>query len=255
MRIDGWTFVLQTANVLVLIWLLQRFLYRPITSLISARRVAAEKLLSDAASVREAAEAEAAVMKHRLEGIAAEGEQIRADARTAAEAEQARIMQQAADTAKQTLDTATAAAEQERLAMERTLRPRICELALAIARRLLQRLPSGAITNVMLEQVAAAVEQLPDEQRRNLISAEGTILVTTAVALGAAAQIKCQELLAGLLGSKPAAVFLVDPSLIAGVELRTPEMLVRNSWSADLARIAEELERTDPDVAGSRQLA
>ena len=36
--------------------------------------------------------------------------------------------------------------------------------------------------------------------------------------------------------------FRVDPALIAGVELRSPNTIVRNSWRADLDRIRKELD-------------
>ena len=49
MRIDWSTLALQTVNVLVLVWLLARFLFRPVMAIIAERRIAAEKLLADAA--------------------------------------------------------------------------------------------------------------------------------------------------------------------------------------------------------------
>ena len=41
MRIDWWTLALQTVNVLILIWILSRFLFRPIMAIIEERRAAA----------------------------------------------------------------------------------------------------------------------------------------------------------------------------------------------------------------------
>ena len=41
MQIDWWTLGLQTVNALVLIWLLSRFLFRPIASILAEREVAA----------------------------------------------------------------------------------------------------------------------------------------------------------------------------------------------------------------------
>ena len=52
MRIDWTTLALQTVNVLVLVWLLARFLFRPVSTIIAERRAAAEKLLADAAAQR-----------------------------------------------------------------------------------------------------------------------------------------------------------------------------------------------------------
>ena len=51
MRIDWWTLALQTVNVLVLVWLLGRFLFRPVMDIVAKRR-GGGKLLADAAAAR-----------------------------------------------------------------------------------------------------------------------------------------------------------------------------------------------------------
>src|SRR3974390_2877415 len=43
MRIDLWTLGLQTVNVLILVWILSRFLFRPVMKVIDDRRAAAAK--------------------------------------------------------------------------------------------------------------------------------------------------------------------------------------------------------------------
>ena len=43
--------------------------------------------------------------------------------------------------------------------------------------------------------------------------------------------------------------FVVDPSLIAGVELRGSHGTLRNNWRADLDHIAQELSRDDEQRA------
>src|SRR6516162_2859657 len=58
MQIDWWTLGLQAVNALVLIWLLARFLYRPVVDAIAARQQAAGKLLADAQAAKAAAESE-----------------------------------------------------------------------------------------------------------------------------------------------------------------------------------------------------
>ena len=57
MHIDLWTLGLQAINVLVLVWLLARFLFRPLTAIIAQRRQATETLLADATAARAQAQA------------------------------------------------------------------------------------------------------------------------------------------------------------------------------------------------------
>ena len=67
MRIDWWTLALQTFNVLVLVLILGRFLFRPVAAIIEERRTAAVKLLADA----EAAKHEANAARDAANGEAA----------------------------------------------------------------------------------------------------------------------------------------------------------------------------------------
>ena len=55
MRIDWWTLSLQTVNVLILIWILSRFLFRPVVAMIDERRAATAKVLSDAEAAKKQA--------------------------------------------------------------------------------------------------------------------------------------------------------------------------------------------------------
>ena len=56
MEIDWWTLAIQTVNFLVVVWLLSRFLYRPVRRMIEAREADDRKAAEDAAA--KAAEAE-----------------------------------------------------------------------------------------------------------------------------------------------------------------------------------------------------
>ena len=60
------TFVLELINFLVLIWILNRLLYRPLMNVIAQRKAAIQKTLSDAEAVRGKAQALQAQYEHRL---------------------------------------------------------------------------------------------------------------------------------------------------------------------------------------------
>jgi len=95
MRFDWATLALQTVNVLVLLWLLRRFLFRPVADIIAKRKDAAERLLADAAAARDQAKAEAEQAAQRERELAAQGDHILAAARAAAEAERMQYLERA----------------------------------------------------------------------------------------------------------------------------------------------------------------
>jgi F0F1-type ATP synthase membrane subunit b/b' len=55
MHIDWWTLGLQTINALVLVWLLARFLFKPVANMVAERQRSAAALMSDAAAAKDAA--------------------------------------------------------------------------------------------------------------------------------------------------------------------------------------------------------
>ena len=63
MEFDWTTFTLEIINFLILVWILKRFLYRPILGVIAQRRVGVEKMMADAKRIG----AEAGELKQRCE--------------------------------------------------------------------------------------------------------------------------------------------------------------------------------------------
>ena len=92
MQIDWWTIALQGINVLILMWLLGRFFFRPVVRIVEDRRNAASALL------QEAERAKAAALKERVEAeegaakLRSSRDEILKAAAAAAEAEKASIM-------------------------------------------------------------------------------------------------------------------------------------------------------------------
>jgi len=255
MHIDLWTLGLQAINAIVLIWLLARFLFRPITAIVAARRQAAEALLAEAAAARKQAQAEAAELTRQRQGVGAEADRVLDAARTAAEAERGRLREQGAREAAQARTDAELAIARERDAMQRGLDARAGQLAVTIARRLLEPLPADTITMAMLRSLVAKITVMSDAERKRLASPDGETEIVAAAPLDEAEQAACRTMLAKALGGPTELRFSVDPALIAGIELRLPHALIRNSWQADLERIERELCPDDNHDARSRRVA
>ena len=68
MQLDWTTFLLQVINFLVLVWLLKRFLYRPVMEVIARRQAGIDKTVEDARAV----EARATALRSDYEAKLAE---------------------------------------------------------------------------------------------------------------------------------------------------------------------------------------
>ena len=244
MRIDWWTLALQTVNVLILIWVLSRFLFRPIVGVIEERRAAAAKLLTDAKTekseaiaVRKAAEAEAASIASGRDEIlrqaAADAEAQRTAALASARAE-VEHLRAAADVDLRSARAAAAAADSARAA----------ELAVDIAGKLVARLPDSARVDGFIDGLAEALASLPASSRDGIGGTGGSRLTAPRELTAQEAQ-SCRAAFAKALGRPLDFAFAIDPDLIAGLELETSHAVVRNSLRSDLSRIVEELTRHD----------
>ena len=87
MSIDWITVGAQILNFLVLVWLLKRFLYRPILDGIDAREAEIAARMGEAAEVRQAAEATEAKYKAEVAALRASRSDMLAEVRVAAEQE------------------------------------------------------------------------------------------------------------------------------------------------------------------------
>jgi len=79
MQLDWSTLALEILNFLVLVWLLQRFLYRPILKVVTARQVAIEATTQCAHETQEKAAALQAQYESRLQTWEQERAKARAD--------------------------------------------------------------------------------------------------------------------------------------------------------------------------------
>jgi F-type H+-transporting ATPase subunit b len=246
MRIDLWTLALQTVNVLVLVWLLARFLFRPVATVIAARREAADKLLREAQAQGQKTANEAASLAHERDGLAADAQRMLAEAHAAAQAERTTLLQNATETAARLQAGAQQAIARDRQSMREALEREAADLALTISTRLLQRVPPRALNRAFVDTLAETLSTHP--ARSALATAE--LEFRSAVPLDDTARADTRAILTRALGAPPRINFRTDPTLLAGIELAAPSMLIRNSWRADLDRITQSLhEAADHDVA------
>lgn len=233
MSIDWWTLALQAVNVLILVWLLSRFLFRPIQGILTARQAAADKLLADAQAQKDAAARTADALQARNAGFEAEAERRRAAMQEAVEGERSRLLDQAKAQAEARARQEDAAVAAQRVRMAAALEEKAADLAGQMALRLLERLPPQATTDALFAELAERVKALPEEERVAL-AGDAPLVVATPAPLSDAAQRGYVAALADLLPGMARPDFVVDPALIAGFELRGPHRVVRNSWRADL---------------------
>jgi len=245
MTIDWWTLGLQTVNVIILVWLLGRFFWRPVAAIIDQRRTAAQQVLAAAQAKDTEATAALAEIGQTRAGFAQERETILGAAREAAEHEHAARLSQAEAETAALQAAAVTQLDREKSAAEQAWTDRAGRLAVEIATRLLGRLDSTALHAAFLDGLLREIHALPADARHAVAPAGAALDAVSAAPLGPAEQARCGTAVAEALQTQPQITFKVDPTLIAGLELRGPHVVVSNSLHADLDRILLELTHDD----------
>lgn len=245
MKIDFWTLLLQAVNALILIWLLSRVLYRPVAQMIAQRRDAAGRMLAEAESARADARKEAQAAADEKAALLAGHEAALKAAE--ADAGQARVRLLAA--ARSEADAMHRQAEadaQKRCAEEaKANEQRAAALAVDIAGRLLDRLPPAVRVMGFLDGLVDALRALPAIQRKALADPAAGLRLAAARALSADELSGCTQAIQAALGCRSAISPEVEPGLIAGLELRSNDLLVGNHLRADLDQLRRELSDAD----------
>jgi F-type H+-transporting ATPase subunit b len=238
------TFLLEILNFLVLVWILKRFLYKPVLAVIARRRADIEKQLADARTLHADAEALEARYQARLGAWEQEREQARERLAGDIEAERARRLDALA--AELAREREKAAAAQARREADAQLKAETTALAQAasFAARLLDQVAGPELEDRLLERVLEDLSQLPAQRVAALRNGSGgqaaaTAVVTSAYPLADARRRQLEQALATLTGVNAPVQFERDPGLLAGVRIAVGAWVLSGNLRDELSSLAE----------------
>ena len=287
MTIDWWGIGLQALNVLILIWLLSRVLWKPVSQAIEQRRATAQATLDAADDARTEADRRLASLNAAHANIAAERSALLKESSLKAEAQGRETLAQARQQAEALLSSAHDAITRESDLTRQQDTQHALSLAVAIATRLLAPLDNAAVHAAFRERLhqkittltrherdaltgalqhAPAAKQPPAHSARGAEAAmtreiagtapSGNVLsIITAAQLSATQQAELKDLLTRELDPLPGLRFEVEPALLGGVELRSAHFALNNSWQSDLSVLAKAFEAmpTPPSASSPRE--
>ncbi len=244
MQLSWTTFVLETVNFLILLWILKRFLYKPVLKSIARRKAAIDGSLAQAASKDAAAESLQSQYQNRL----AEWEKEKADLRAALIAEMRdqkdRLMQDLRKSLDQEREKQRVLSERRMNELEEHAVRQGTAKAVQFAIRLFERMAGPELESRL---VGIAIEDLPalTEERRNAIrdacasDAGSPIRIASAYLLEDACRNRLIQALRKATQVEVVPSFVVDPSLLAGLRMSAGPWIVRANLRDELQYFSE----------------
>lgn len=223
MELSWSTFVLEILNFLVLVWILKRFLYKPVLEVIARRRAGIEKTRTDAETLR----ADAEKLREQYEGRLADWNRERQQARDALtrelEAERAsKIVALRNELTQEREKSRVAAASRQADALRKVEETALVQAA-KFATRLLEAAAGAETQARLVELVITGLSQLPDERIAALRNSYGqtpdVIKVVSAFPLAGDQRQRLEETLVAVTALNIPLQFEQDSDLLAGVRI------------------------------------
>jgi F-type H+-transporting ATPase subunit b len=245
MLIDWFTVGAQALNFIVLVWLLKRFLYKPILHAVDAREKRIAKELADAGAKMAEAEKRHAEFEHKNTEFDSQRATLLGKATDEAAAERRRLL----DEARKAADVQSAK-RQETLQMEarnlsQAIRRRTQQEVFAIARKALTDLASTSLEERMAEMFIRRLTAMDGKAKAGLAgalkAASEPAVVRSAFDLSAEQRTAIQKAIDDALSGQFHLRFETAPNLIGGIELAANGQKAAWSISEYLATLEDSI--------------
>ncbi len=229
MELDITTFALEIVNFLVLLWLLTRFLYRPVKSALAARTQASASLRQELQQRGAALDARAAQLERERQELAARREAAERELTNEMAAYRQKQLTELGRELDAEREKARARLEQEQTRLHEQDENELRRRAASFVAQYLRRLAAPPVEAAVMELFLAELAEQSQDARFALRDGwsqrhEGapTIDVTTAFTPPAELRERLETQIGTLMGQKARTEWRIDPALLAGICVHLP---------------------------------
>jgi len=245
LQIDWLTVAAQIVNFLVLVWLLQRFLYKPITNAMRRREERIEERLSEAKSARTEAEKDAETLRRKEAELEESREDILQSAREEADGLRERLEAEIREEMEEKRAAWQAHLAEERDAFVTSLRRQAGKQVLEITERVLSDYADSDTAERVVATFAERLKALDAETREKMTSAAAEenqpAVVHTGSALESSAKGRITRAIHETLSSDIEVDYREDADMVLGVRLTIGDYTAEWSAMRYLKRLETEL--------------
>lgn len=225
MLVDWFTVVAQVINFLILVWLLKRYLYKPILLAIESReqRIAAQ--LADADSKKADAQKARDEYHRKSQAFDLERDTLLKQATDAAKLAADRILNEARTSAAELRLKSREDLQFDSMNLHQAIRLRASQEVFSIASKTLKELANMNLEQAIIDVFIHKLTELNGEPKQRLLTAADTTsnpaIVRTTVELPSDLRVSLERAIRQTLGTAFTIQFQTAPELISGIELET----------------------------------
>lgn len=242
MLFDWFTTIAQIINFLILLWLLKRFLYKPIINAMNEREERILHRLREAEQAQLDAEREAQEFRQKSAELENRRESLIKDARSEAERVRKEMLHEARQEVNESQERWFRSIQHGKETFLRDLYERVGRQTYEVARRALSDLANEDLETHIIETFLSRLGNMEGEERESLERAleesDGSITVRSAFEVPEYLRIAIYERIESISPNGYDLNFECLPDLISGIELKLAGKKI--SWS--LSSYLEELE-------------
>jgi F-type H+-transporting ATPase subunit b len=247
MKVNWFTVIAQIINFLILVWLLKRYLYKPILNAVAQRESKIEKQLQEAANKENEAEKEKAEFELKNALLEQQKTELMNQAVAENNHQRAKFLEEARNEANVLRAKLEESLNEVRANMQNEVAHKIHQEVLSITQKALSSLASASLEEQSVNILIKHLNELKEDEKLTFISAFKSginpILVRSAFNLPPDLQRKIQDAIAALLGTSVQIQYSLQPELISGIELTSNGYKLAWSISAFLDSLEKDLQK------------
>jgi len=252
-ELDWFTFVAQIVNFLILLWLLQRYLYKPVLQVMEKREKEITDRLEEARLTLVEAQEQLSEYQQKLEQIKVNEKSMIEEARQEAEEYRKNLLTEARYDIEKMQDRWRKTIDEEKEQFLTELEERSFEKVLEAVRKIIRELADQELEHHVLTSLIQKVETISAEQIEIFTSSSDHKLnISTAFSLKKQDRLKIEAILKEVFDKDITCIFNEKPELGVGIEIRTSGWKMGWNLKSYLAEMRAEMASFLKDPAGEK---
>ena len=248
MKIDWFTVIAQVLNFVVLVWLLKKFLYKPILKAIDDREKKIASQVKDANHLKAEAKKEQDDFTKKNADFDQQKKALMDKAVADVAAQRQKLLDEAKDAANKLSAKLEAASKEKQKTEQTEIAQKTQKEVFAITRKALTEIASESLEEQSIGTFITRLNESKDDEKKKFIDAfksnANTILVKSAFDIPVKQQHDITKAVDAVLGTKAPLQFKTAPGIISGIELTTNGYKLAWSFSEYLDSLEKKFSET-----------